>query len=511
MTQISTAVDVNRVSAITGYEVKASLAGIQAGNLPQRLVILGQKSTANEGSTVTQLDATSAQEVGDEYGYGSQLYAAARILRPQSGDKLGGIPTVFIPVAEPGGATATTLTWAITGTATKTVTHYLKINGRTQLDGTTYSFVVEKDETAVEISQKMIDAANAALGCPVIGTLNVNDAVFTSGWKGLSSADIDMEIFTNGDAAGISYALTKVDGAGAVSITSALAEIGDKWATQLVNCFGSDSDILDALEDWNGNPNDKTGRYDATVFKPLVAYFGDNAVNTLALATANTDSRKDAVTNVFCPAPNSKGMDLEAAANVAFLYAPIVQNEPNKDPIGQLYPDMPFESADGIGDFADPSKRDQIVKIGSSTVTVSGDTYKIIDLVTTSHPDNEPQTAVLFRWVRDLVGVDWNMRYAYMLLEEAFLVGKTIIDDDALTSNPNTMSEARWKGILVSNYGPDLVSRALMANLTEFEDSIQVQKGTSNPNRFETSFTASRTGVIRVSSTTNNTKFNFNI
>lgn len=505
MAAISTAVDLNRVSAITGYKIDASLEGIAAGNLPQRIGILAEANAVNQSGLPNSLNFTTAKEVGDICGYGSPAYLIARILRPVSGDKLGGIPTVIYPVAEAAGATQTTSTITITGTATKTVTHKVKLNGRDQLDGTTYSFVVETGDTNAEISQKIIDAVNSVIGAPAIGTVATNTAVLTSKWAGVTSAEQNVEIDGQGDLAGLSYAVANVDGAGLPSIATALSNLGDEWTTLLINSIGSDSTILDALEAFNGNPNDGTGRYEPTVFKPFVALFGDKST-TLAQLTAITHARKNEVTNVLCPAPNTKGLSFEAAANVAFIYAPIAQNTPQSDPIGQLYPDMP--TPDDIGDFADPSKRDQIVKIGSSTVKINSSQYEIVDLVTTSHPDDEPQTAVLFRWVRDIVGVDWNIKYSYALLEEINVTGKTIIPDNRTTSAANTISPKRWKAILFG-LADDLQNRALIADADFMKESIQVQIGESNPNRFETTFKAQRTGTARVLSTTNQTLFKF--
>ena len=507
MTALSTAVSLDRVSAIAGYQIKGSLAGIKAGNLPQRIAVIAEANTANQVGLPTKKSFTNAKEVGVAFGYGSPAYLIARILRPIGGDLLGGIPTVIYPVAEAGGAVACAITIGITGTATKTVTHKLKIAGRDQLDGDVYSFVVEKDDTAAEISQKMIDTVNKVLGTPVIGSVVTDDAVFTSKWKGVSADELTVEVDINGDAAGLTYSEdSRVAGAGAPSIATALAAFGEEWNTLVVNAV-NDSTALDALEAFNGTPSGLDGRYEPTVFKPFIAFFGDNSVDTLAEATAITDARKNEVTNSLCPAPNSKGFSFEAPANVAFIYAKIAQDTPQSDPVYRLYPDMP--TAEDIGDFSDPSKRDQLVKVGASTVKVNSGSYQIVDLVTTSHPTNEPQTAVLFRWVRDLVGLDWNIRYKYLLLENIYVIGKTIVENGKLVGASNTISPNDWKGILATQLAPQLEDEALIADAQFMIDSLQVQIGESNPNRFETTFKTQRTGTVRVSSTTNEALFNF--
>lgn len=506
---ISTAVSADRVSAVVGYEVKGSLEGLTPGNLPQRIAILAEIEEGFTYSSVSPfLSFTSSKEVGKEYGFKSPAYAAARILRPKSGDVLGGIPTVIYAIEKPAGATATVITKSITGTATKNKTHYLRVNGRTQLDGQVYQFSVEIGDTATEIAPKIRDAVNAVLGCPGTGSVSTDNFVFTSGWNGETSADINIEFDVDGDSAGLTYAeVSKVDGTGTGSVGTALDLFADEWNTIVVNCLGSNSAILDSLEGINGNPNDGNGRYESIIFKPFVSLFGDNSINTLSGITAITDARKDEVTNVHCPAPNSNGLSLEAAANVAIIYGAMAQNTPHLDPIYKTYPDMPVGST--IGDYGDVSKRDQIIKIGGSTVKLTGDKYQIIDLVTTYHPDDEPDTAVLYRYVKDLVGLDWNYRYSYMLLEQIYVVGKTIVGNNSTSSQEGIISPNIWKSILAKKYFPVLEDKALLADQDYSKASMQVGINASNSNRFDTSFKTKRTGTVRVGSTTNEVLFNF--
>ncbi len=504
---VSTAISLDRVSAIVGYEINATLAGIKAGNLPQRIAILGEARTENQVGLPAELSFTTAKEVGEIYGYGSPAYLMARILRPISGDVLGGIPTVVYPVLEAAVPTASIITYGITGQATKSVSHRVILSGRDQLDGTSYVFTVEKDDQAAEISQKIADVINNVLGAPAVGSVVADDVLFTSKWKGITSAEMKVTIDTGGNPAGITYSEdANVPGTGVGSPAAALASFGDNWNTIVVNGIGTDTTILDALEDFNGTASEKDGRYLPTTFKPFVALVGSVA-STLAAMTALTDTRKNEMTNVICPAPNSDGFTFEAAANMALIYAKIAQDTPQTDPYTRLYSDMP--TADDIGDFADPSKRDQIVKVGSSTVKINSGKYEMIDFVTTSHPEDEPQTAVLFRWVRDIVGVDWNVKFKYALLESIFVTSKTIIKDNAVVSAVNTISPKRWRSILSSDLVPQLVDEGLSADAKFMADSIQVAIGTSNPNRFETSFDMKRTGTARVQPTTNNTQFNF--
>jgi hypothetical protein len=58
-----------------------------------------------------------------------KFHQIMRILRPISGDGVGGIPTVVFPQVTDEDATATTLEFTVTGTATENATHSLVING----------------------------------------------------------------------------------------------------------------------------------------------------------------------------------------------------------------------------------------------------------------------------------------------------------------------------------------------------------------------------------------------
>ena len=513
MTAISTSVPLDWVSAIVGYSIEGSLEGADLGFLPQAIDIVAEVSTgALQPSVAESFEFTTAKQVGDRYGNDNPAYLAARILRPLSGDKLGSVKTRILAVKEDGTATAGTSTIGISGTATSNATHLMRVNGRTSIDGSAYSFNVEEGDAAADIAQKMADAVNKVYGCPGTGAEVTGDFVLTSGWKG-ATAIVNVEVEVGDNDAGINYSTTNVAGTGQLSTAltpggtnNVLDLIGDQWTTLIVNCLAPSSTNLDAYESWNGDPNSKSGRYLATLFKPAMVLFGDNTADTLSECTALTDARKAEVTNVLCPAPNSDNFDFEAAADVAFEYGYIAHTSPSEDPLKTLLSNITI--ADSIGDFSNPTNRNEIVKIGSSTVKKNGIYYEIQDLVTTYHPDDEPDTAKIFRYARDLM-CDWNIRYAYMLLEEQYVVGKTIVSDDDVSGAPNTISPKRWRGILKTRFAPSLITNGIITDKAFFDENVNVQISGTNPNRLETNFKVKRTGVARVNSTTAVTQFNF--
>ena len=114
MSTISTAVGLERLSRVAGYKIKKGFFTNETPNLPQIIAVFGEANTANQsGLTVTKKEVTSAKEAAEEWGYGSPIHQQMRILRPSSGDGVGGIPTVVFPQLTAGGATATLRTYKI--------------------------------------------------------------------------------------------------------------------------------------------------------------------------------------------------------------------------------------------------------------------------------------------------------------------------------------------------------------------------------------------------------------
>jgi phage tail sheath gpL-like len=499
----SNAVGSELISQVVGYKITKGDFSSSTPNLPQRVAVLAEANAANQGSLdLTPWELTTANAAGARYGYGSPIYHIARILRPIGRVGIGGIPVIIYPQAEAGGATEKIVSITPSGTATEAGTHFIKIAGRDSMDGQSYAITILEGDTTDDITQKIEDAINGVLGSPVSATSDTYEALLTSKWAGLTANGVQVEVDTNGNDLGISYVInTEQAGAGSPTVTTALNSFGEDWNTLVVNSYGTNSSICNELQTFNGIPDpvNPTGRFAAIVMKPFVALTGSVADEDSAF----TDARLNDVTIAICPAPLSKGLPMEAAANVAVLQARLAQDTPNLDIGDQFYSDMPTPT--DIGTMAEYLNRDIYVKKGNSTVQLSGGRYKMCDFVTTYHPEGElpPQ----FRYVRNLM-LDFNVRFGYYLLEQANVVGHSISNDEDIVSAQNVVKPKIWKS-LVSAYADDLVSRALVADADFMKDSIVVNISTTNPDRFETFFSYKRTGVVRIASTTAEAGFNF--
>lgn len=502
---VSDAVGSERVSAIVGYKITKGQFQETAPNLPQNIAILGEANVANQGTLDTSATTyTTAEAIGQAYGFGSPIHMAARILFPKSGDGVGGIPVTVYAQAEAFGANQKILEVNVSGTATGTATHTLRIAGREGLDGDSYSFTVAKDDNAAAITAKMEDAVNNILGCPMLVDDTSYSIILTSKWAGLTADDLTVEVDTNGADVGITYTVENVqDGSGTPNIATALSNFGNTWHTLVINTYGTVSAIMDSLESTNGKPdvNSPTGRYTGIVFKPFIALTGSTADDPSSI----TDTRLNDVTIAICPAPNSGGLPLEAAANMCVLFARTAQDNPHLDIYGRTYPDMPVPDDLDIGSMDTYTNRDAIVKKGCSTVDLNVNEYRVIDFVTTYHPigENPPQ----YRYCRNLM-LDFNVYFTYYTLEQTYLVGATIADNDDTVSVSGVIKPKVWKGI-VDQMASALANRSLIADAEFTQDSLVVEIDGSNPDRLNTFFRYKRTGVARISSTTAEAGFNF--
>lgn len=486
-----TAVNSNRVASVIGYQLIAGNFAVNSPNLPIRLAVLCEANTDNQATLDTsEWEATNLKTVGTRYGYGSPAYLIARIALPL----LAGIPLVFYPQTQPNGATAKIYDVAPIGVATANAEHTLVIGGRKGLDAQFYSYTVLTGDTSNQITAKQVDAVNAVLGCPFKAVDDDYVTTLTSKWKGATAEDLKIEVDTNGNDAGITYSITDVQTAvGTPTLTNALALMEPKWSPIGINSYGTNANICSALEAWNGIPSDTpSGRYQPTVMKPTVFLTGSVDEDPSSF----TDPRKAEVTISISPAPVSAGLPMEAAANDAAIWALIAQNTPAQDVLNKYYIDMPTPTL--IGAMADSNERDRIVKLGCSTVDQVNGKYQLKDPVTTYHPDGDLTPA--FRWRRDLM-VDFNMRFRYRILEEAFLIGKIIAGDSDNVNAPNVIKPKEWKSIIIDLLLKNAVSDALITDVTFSAESLIVTIDANNPNRFNTKFNYKKTGIVRVSAT----------
>ena len=352
---------------------------------------------------------------------------------------------------------------------------------------------------------KIKDAVNAVLDTAMTaGTIVTNALPMTAKWVGQTSADIVIEFA--GDDIDVVYANAETAaGAGEVLPANALALFGSEWDTQVVNCLGSTSTILDDYELFNGNSTDKTGRYNAEAFKPCVVVTG-SILDDKDDIVAVTDSRKIEQTNIFMSCPKALSLPLEIAAVTVAVYAPKVEVDPKADILDSVLTGITPPQDLEAGDMDVYNNRDFIVKGGACTVILRDGNYFVKDFVTTYHPVGEdpPQ----FRWVRNLAGIDFNIAFRTLFIDEAFIKGKTILPDANPSTDPNVIKPKDAKGLMINKLFVPFANAGILAESAYSIDNCDVQINDTNPDRLDFSNPYKRSGFARILSTTAIANFN---
>jgi phage tail sheath gpL-like len=499
----SDAVSIQRVSKVVGYKLTTGDFSESSPNLPQRIALLAEANTDNQATLdLTPFQITTAQQAGERYGWGSPIYTNARILIPVNGGGVNGVPVIVYPQAQAVGATAKILGITPSGTATGNGTHTLIVSGRDNIDGQFYNININAGDTVAVISGKIADALNNILACPGIATHDSYGVNFTSKWKGLTADKLVIRVDTGNDTLGITYVVSNIQsGSGTPSIQAALNLFGNDWITIVLNSYGTHAQTLTLLELFNGKPDpiNPTGRFAATVQKPFQAFAGTTDEDPSAISNA----RLNEVTNILAVAPLSEGLPMEAAACWCVNAAIIGQNTPHLDVSGMRLTDMPTPVF--IGAMSNYDNRDVIVKKGCSTVDLVAGEYVIMDAVTTYHKlgENPPQ----FRYLRIMV-IDANVRFAYFLLEQTYVVDHAIAADTDTVYAEKVIKPKQWSQ-QVDTLADDLAKRALITEPEFMQKSKKVGLSTVNPDRLETFFKYKRSGYVRQASTTAEAGFNF--
>ena len=497
MSALSNAVAQNRMSTVVGYTLAASIVALLNGNLPQRIAILGEVNTANQASyPTTPTLITSANQAGTLYGFGSPIHMVCRILLPLQGGGTNA-PVWVYPQAAASGSVARVQTITVTGPATAGGTHYVKVAGRNNIDGATYSVNVVSGDTATIVAGKIKDSINAVTASPVTATSSAGVVTVTAKWTGLSSESISLSIDTSLAAnIGLSYVIAEtVAGSGTPAVTTSLNLFGGIWNTIVINCYGTVSATLTELETFNGVPglDTSTGRYVGTNFKPFIALTGSTADDPSSV----TSGRNTQVTAAICPAPLSPGMQFEAAANMAVLFSNVCINDPSEDVMELTYPDMPMPAITAVPSMQDYNFRDTIVKLGCSTVAIENGVYTVKDFVTTF---NDGTQAPPFQYCRNL-DIDWNIEYGDRQIALENIIGYTICADNDVVSASKTVRPKQVKA-LYGEYFDELTDKGFIANPAFSKKNLQVGINQSNPGRIDKQYPYQRTSTARIASTT---------
>lgn len=181
MTVKNTAFPASATSRTLGYRVKPGQFRTAGSNLPMRIAILAEAETGVQaGLSTVKREVTSAAEAGSLWGFKAPITQIMRILRPQSGSGVGTIPTTVYPQASDEAAVPKIIdiyAEVPVGGADKAAAAQFRINERTGVDGSPYSFAIPKEVLSPALIQSMADAINRVVYGPMYATVASASAI----------------------------------------------------------------------------------------------------------------------------------------------------------------------------------------------------------------------------------------------------------------------------------------------------------------------------------------------
>jgi phage tail sheath gpL-like len=457
--------------------------------LEQKIAVMVEANTdqqsegAQDGGMLTPINS---KEVALKFGYGSLAHLSAITLLDEL--QVGVIVKYFF-VPESGGGTVTSSVMTGTGaTVTKTGSLVLSINDKKVVIGLVLG------DTLAEVLVNVKTAINAEINLPVLVSTATptTDVDIDTKWKGQSSADINVSVFSN-DSEGITFAIVKTDGTGEVIPTAELAKFQNDWYVHILNGLGEGTagGILDAYETFIGTPALGSGKYAPANMTPAIAWTS-TVESVQATLTGVTDARKDSSANCYLPVPNAQDIPFINACNAAGAFVKLSNGDPKQDILGLKIPSSTPPDDGDVGGIIDLGFRDVLVKAGCSTVNYIEDNYIAQDILTTYHPLGE--TDPIFATVR-INMIVFNILNAFKAYN-ATQMGKTIAPN-AQASATVTSPKLYFAGVINEIIVP-FVNLGYIADLKYAEEQLRVEINASNAGRFDVLSPNLITSLLRI-------------
>lgn len=483
---ISSAISASAVGRAIG--VQSEFTDLRAGRiafLPQRVAVFGQGSETVTYSTARR-EVFSAAEVGEVYGFGSNLHLAAMGLF----QSIGNIPVTVYPLNKAAGAVAAAGTITPSGNVTKTAAFTVYVGGFA-----TAQAIANVGETAAQVAAKLSTAINDLYYSPVVATEAAGVVTATAKCLGETGNRIKISVSGPTDA-GITFAVVQpTGGTGIADVATALTLMGDTWETLVLNCgLPTTTATLDKFSTANES------RWDPEVGTPFLA-FNVSTETAVATAYAVSDARKTDRTNVQLNFPGSVSHPCYIAGSALAAIAVIANDNPPQDYGSQLVAGVlpgPAESQ------WTSSMRDTAVKKGCSTIQVRDGVCYLSDTVSMYHPTGEEPPA--YRYVCDQMKV-WTIRHNVATeFRKPEWDGAPLIPDSQPTVNPSARKPKSAKAVLWQIID-NLAKEAIISDPEFAKNSVLTGINSSNPKRLDAVFETPLSGNTNIISVTN--KFGF--
>ena len=481
---LSDAIPGNRRATKVAVKVSFNSAGgVGAGNVPQKIGLVGVGNTGSVYSSDSLL-VTNSAIVAQTYGFGSQLHLASIRLFPDSSkDVLKGTEVTIYPLQENSSTSPATSDIEVLTPATSTGAIGGDISG---IDIPTV--IITKGDTVEIIASNLTDAINSVLNVPVVAVFLAGVVTLTAKYGGESGNDITASL-NGGAGTGVTFTIADFEsGAGDPVIPGDLG-FNNRWETMVVNTLSSlNTDALDVLDSYG------QARRDPSVNKPFVCFSGTSEIDLTTLINFG-NSRKFDFTNSIVNVPDSPDLPCQIAADSASIIAAIANTDPA---VAYIQNKMQTTSGDANLQF-DGDEIDLLLKAGITYTTQESNISLMGDVVTLYHPDGEKNPP--YRYVINLVKLSQliyrlTIEFNRPIFDGGWL-GAPLIKSGTTSKNPNARSVSSAisaAAAIVEVLGYDAI-------LTDTETTIPLIQGEiddSNSDRMNLLIPVTLSGTVRI-------------
>jgi phage tail sheath gpL-like len=443
---------------------RGSLGGLL---IPHKIGLLGQY---NAGKTPTDNVAqllVDADDAATRYGLGSMLHIMAKAAFAGAGI----VPVYAIPLADGAGTPATAdCTVAVTTVTAGTISLYIA--------GRRVQVAVTAGQTADQIATAIRAAVNADTHLPVTATGATNHFILTARWDGTTGNGIRIQQdLADGESllepGGVTLTLASM-ASGTVDpvLTTALANLGDLWITELVSPY-TDSTSLTAIDSaW-------TTRIDPGVKRPFIGLMASilSQSNFISLV-----SPRNSPSTTIVPVEDCPHAHYEIAAAAAGVAAARWTSTPGRPCRGLTLPGI-RKGTTAPWTYA---QRDAVITAGGSTTMPQTDgTVKIEDLATTYKTNSQGGADDSWRWTETIA----NIQEKIYSLEQLFMGepfdAAVIVDDDSVTAQSYAVRPKTAKAFCIRLIDELWVPYALTKERDAVVAGIIAEINLSNPNRLD--------------------------
>jgi phage tail sheath gpL-like len=332
--------------------------------IPRKILILGQFNSGKSPTVNIPQLIQNREDAWDRYGRGSLL--ASMIETALAGS--GTVPVYALPLANAGGAVASTGTFAVTGPASAPGTIAIYVAGRRLVVG------VANGDSATTIGGNIEAAINANLDLPVTANNVAGTVTLTSKWLGESANQIKIGLNLADNESlptGVAIVVTQpASGATDPVLTTALENLGNTWYTEIVSPYLSSASFT-AMEVAG------VARNNPGVMRQFVGFHGYSG--TLADYNTLLSTRNSEWTTIF-PVFGSQTPGYEIGSSLAGVFSAIQQATPGR-PVKNVI--LPRVLSGSLNDITYAQRNTLVLAGGSHSYNQPDGSVSVGDLVTT--------------------------------------------------------------------------------------------------------------------------------